>query len=603
MENKQDIGKAFRDKLDGFYKEPNDAVWQNINASLQQNKRGGFRMPFWGRATAIVLGVIMLAVFTHPLWQDYMPEIIIKMPNDKPDGATGNGTNANGTQPSATVTTGTESPEQQENTNTTTTAGAPRSQDAATVSTDGVNSNAVQQNNSATNNNNVTTGSNATGTNVNNTTAVGASNKNSIKTAATANGLASGKIHSNNTKAGQQATGKPLQNNRGVASNKANSTSAVKGPSATTNKHAASNTIANNNNAAAKTKVANNNSATVAKPTTGNTTATTNSNNNATAKTKVAEGNSATAAISTTGNTTATANNSQSQKAATSVGSTTKTAGAKAQNTKDINILYSAGNYPTITKALADSLVLAQKAIDYKESKERTYAKPAFTAADSLTGGDGYSKGFYVFAYVAPSNYKFGESTSVIDPSLNSNASSAETSTNFGAYVGYEFSSQFSLRAGISSTKMVQNTGNVTLGGNYSGVDYTNGMDNTSANIALGGGPVTLRQKSTFIEVPIEATYAMFGTRADLYFKGGFSTLFLQDNELYAQNNQGSVLLGSLNHTKDFSMSGNLGIGFYYKFTRELQLNVEPGVKYYFNTFDNVSPWSLSVQAGLLYRF
>ena len=612
MENKQDIGKAFRDKLDGYYKEPNDAVWQGINASLQQNKRGGFRIPLWGRATAIVLGVIMVAVFTHPLWQDYVPEIIIKMPNEKPkgiEGVTGTGANTNSTQ-SAGSTTPIKTGEQQKDSNTNATAAAPRSQDTGTVSAEGTNTNAVQQNHSGTKHNTTAAGSNAAGSNVNNTSAVATANSNK----ANANRAASGNTRTAN------AAGNTLQSKGSVVSNKAkNNATHAAGQYAKTNKNTANNSGANSTTAA-KDKVASN-SATVTKATTGSTAATANSNNNAaaktnvahgnsattavttTAKTNVAHGNSATTAVTTTGNATAVANNAQNQSSATTAGSTTKNAGAKAKNTKDPNILYSAGNYPTITKAIADSLVLAQKALDYNESKERTFAKPAFTASDSLTGGDGYAKGFYAFAYVAPSNYKFGESTSIIDPSLNSNASSAETSTNFGAYIGYEFSSQFSLRAGISSTKMVQNTGNVILGGNYSGVDYTNGMDNTTANIALGGGPVTLRQKTTFIEVPFEATYAMFGTRADLYFKGGFSTLFLQDNELHAQNSQGSVLLGSLNRAKDFSLSGNLGIGFYYKFTRELQLNVEPGVKYYFNAFDNVSPWSLSVQAGLLYRF
>ena len=588
MENKQDIGKAFRDKLDGYYKEPNDAVWQNINASLQQNKRGGFRMPFWGRATAIVLGVIMVAVFTHPLWQDYVPEIIIKMPNEKPngtEGVTGTGADTNSAQP-AVGTTPVKTGEQQKDSNTNATAAAPRSQDAGTVSAEGTNANAVQQNHSGTKNNTT-----AAGSNVNNTSAVATANNNK----ATANSAASGNTRAANT------AGNTLQSKGSVVSNKTkNNATHAAGQYATANKNTANNSNANSTTAA-KDKGANS-SAKATKATTGSTAATAN-NNTTTANTNVAHGNSATTAVTTTGNATAVANNAQNQRQATTAGSTAKNAGAKAKNTKDLNILYSAGNYPTITKAIADSLVLAQKALDYNESKERTFAKPAFTASDSLTGGDGYAKGFYAFAYVAPSNYKFGESTSIIDPSLNSNASSAETSTNFGAYIGYEFSSQFSLRAGISSTKMVQNTGNVTLGGNYSGVDYTNGMDNTTANIALGGGPVTLRQKTTFIEVPIEATYAMFGTRADLYFKGGFSTLFLQDNELHAQNSQGSVLLGSLNRAKDFSLSGNLGIGFYYKFTRELQLNVEPGVKYYFNAFDNVSPWSLSVQAGLLYRF
>jgi len=601
MENKQDIGKAFRDKLAGYNREPADAVWEGINAGLRQKKRGGFRMPLWGRATAIVLGIILLAVATHPLYKGYLPEIIIKMPGDKPQTVTGTGNGSDNAQPSGDAAA---NPAIGNTQNSTTTAAAPRSQDAAAVPT--ADDNAVTSNTGAGVNNNSAAGAsadndtprtthkaaNSTGTasGKNNIRANNNTDANTKMNAATNRSVANSAKGTATTANGSQAKASALTHkNNGVASNGANGTAAKRA------KHTATpgNPVKAASNGKAPSKT------------------TTDPGIHTAVTANAAAGKNNTAG--TLGETQPDSNNAKSSNTLQSSQPVTTTAtpantgtpsGYRAKNNKDTNILYSAGNFPTITKAVTDSLVLAQKALDYKESKERTFAQNPYTPLqDTLTGGDGYAKGFYVYAFVAPSNYKFGEGTSLIDPSLNNHGTSAETSTNFGAYFGYEFSSQLTLRAGVSSTKIVQNTGNVTLGANYSGVDYANGMSNTAANVALGGGPVTLRQNTTFIEVPVEATYALFGTRADLYFKGGFSGLFLQDNELHAQNSQGSVLLGSLNHTKDFSFSGNMGFGFYYKFTRELQLNVEPGFKYYFNTFDNVSPYSFNVQAGLLYRF
>jgi hypothetical protein len=635
MENKQDIGKAFRDKLDGLQRQPGDAVWNNINASLQQNKRGGFTMPFWGKATAIVLCIILLAVVTHPLYTDYLPEIIIKMPADKQQGVTDSDANANGNADSNAPH------DTHSNTDNT---GTTNSKPTVTQSSQGI----------VTNADDVVTENADINSTIGSQTAAGANNTHKSNSPASSNNSnnaskanASATVNAKAVKANSnRANSKTADNNNAIANSKSRDVSYAKSKVA-----AANNTVttANDNNSISRASHSKNNGNTAksnASAAAGSNSNRTNSkavansknntainngnvsgggvapNNGITQKTAASKNNAATSTLLNTGATnntvptTGVASNSgaasntgvmaptgkTSDSNNTTVPTATETTDNTTQATNAANSKITAATGPAGV-TVADSLALAQKSPEEKKN-ERTFANTAYTPPiDSLTGGDGYRNDFYVFAYVSPSNYKFGESTSLIDPSLNNHGTSAETSTNFGAYLGYEFSSQFTIRAGISSTKIVQNTGNVTLGANYTGVNYAGGMSNTAANIALGGTAVNLRQKTSFIEVPVEATYALFGTRADLYFKGGFSMLLLQDNELHSTNSQGSVLLGSLNTAKDFSVSANLGFGFYYKFTRELQLNVEPGVKYYINAFDNVSPWSLSVQAGLLYRF
>jgi hypothetical protein len=567
MENKQDIGKAFKERLGGLQREPGDAVWQNISTSLQQQKRGGFRMPFWGRATAIVLGVVLVVVLTYPQWEQYMPEIIIKMPGEKQQN-TGNATQNNGV-----VTNGAQSGSG--------ISGSSNGQ-AGTTGQPGVNQPQTSQPQ----------------------TVETRSGQNAVVHTATTPGSQGGAVHSsirtNSSTAGTNSSHTRQAANNGTTATSRNTTVAH-------NNGTAQNSTVNSpkHTTATPANNAKNSNTGIASGTTPATTATGTNNaiaNNNTSRQNNAANQTVVAAATPQ---TATQNSTQgNQPAATANNNTVKTPATGRTKSSEANLVYSTANFPTITKTMADSLVLAQKAIDDKKSRERTFAQPGYALQDNLSGGDGYRNDFYVFAFIAPTNYKFGESKSLIDPSLNSRGSSAETSNNFGAYIGYEFSSQFSVRTGISSVGITQRTGNVTMDAtDYTGVDYANGMNNSQAMASLGDSPVTLRQKTNIIEVPFEATYAMFGTRADLYFKGGVSMFFMNDNQLFAENGQGSVLLGSLNRTRDFSFSGNAGFGFYYKFTRELQLNVEPGFKYYFNTFEGVNPISLYVQAGLLYRF
>lgn len=602
MENKQDIGKAFKDRLGGLHREPGDAVWQNISASLQQQKRGGFSMPFWGRATSIILGVVLVAIFTYPQWEQYMPEIIIKMPGEKQQNATGNGNaqtstvsgtegnpSVNKTQDTDTATANVQGSTQNAmpNSNTAT----PRSQDGAPAygnSTDTPDAKGSLPNGEK--HSNALTPAVAHNHGINSTNGIP---NNNADTSAKANAnrgagaMASGTKNTGKS-AANHSVASTASDTKEPAVKKVNPGKAatqtgialVNSPSASRTGNGANNTVSDRNTTAVNNAANQNNSVAAVQATAASV------QNNAAAL----QGVTATAATST-----GTASNSATTAATTTTRGTAKSV--------EGNLVYSTGNFPTITKAMADSLLIAQKAIDEKKSRERTFAQPGYALQDNLTGGEGYRNDFYVFAFVAPTNYKFGESTSLIDPSLNHHASSAETANNFGAYLGYEFSSQFSIRTGVSSVGITQRTGNVTMGADYSGVNYANGMTNSQAATALGDSPVTLRQKTSVIEVPLEATYAMFGTRADLYFKGGVSMFFMNENQLFAENSQGSVLLGSLNRAKDFSLSGNAGFGFYYKFTRELQLNVEPGFKYYFNTFEGVNPFSLYVQAGLQYRF
>lgn len=85
MENKKDIGKAFREKLDGLHKPAPDGGWNSISLSLLQNKpKSGFQ---WFKPYLISLIAIIVALLaTYPFWKEHVPHIYMEMPDEHKTG-------------------------------------------------------------------------------------------------------------------------------------------------------------------------------------------------------------------------------------------------------------------------------------------------------------------------------------------------------------------------------------------------------------------------------------------------------------------------------------------------------------------------------------
>ena len=65
MENKKDIGKIFREKLNNFEKDPNDSVWNSIHAELQKKKkRKIIYIPFWMKTAGVLTLVVLISIFS-----------------------------------------------------------------------------------------------------------------------------------------------------------------------------------------------------------------------------------------------------------------------------------------------------------------------------------------------------------------------------------------------------------------------------------------------------------------------------------------------------------------------------------------------------------
>ncbi len=120
-------------------------------------------------------------------------------------------------------------------------------------------------------------------------------------------------------------------------------------------------------------------------------------------------------------------------------------------------------------------------------------------------------------------------------------------------------------------------------------------------------GDVELIQNISYFEVPLELKYAVLNKKFGVNLIGGFSTLFLGNNDITAQASNFSETLGEANNLSSVSFSTNVGIGFDYKISRKFKFNIEPMFKYQLNPYTdssvNFRPYYLGVYTGLSFKF
>ena len=233
-------------------------------------------------------------------------------------------------------------------------------------------------------------------------------------------------------------------------------------------------------------------------------------------------------------------------------------------------------------------------------------------------------KSFYAFAYIAPTLYgSLPKSSALIGPEVNSTTRS-KTVFNYGAAIGYRFNKKWGIRTGAALKKMELSTahelkgspvihipvpyGEAFLYNDFEGIDYANGISNGTVISALAqpgshSASIDLVSRFSFLEIPVEATYQLLdNSRWGAYLTGGASMLFVTQNEVYAQNSRGSILMGSIKGINN-GLSGNLGLGLYYRFLPSVRFNLEPALKYHITKFGDSNPLSFSILAGLQYNF
>lgn len=566
MENKKDIGHAVRSKLDGLQRQPAPAVWESIRADLDSQKKPR-RFTLWLSAVTVI-GVLAVFVtlgyvFGLILNQDYLPQVPVQNVENGNHG----GDKSNDSATTTIVGSGDDKPKKTENTVSENENGGTNSSENETngiVNPDETTAPNQKSINSANKHNggNTLSGKDAAVTNsTSKDDATG--NINSSGSGRILKANESGKIV-NNTPA------KAGRNNNSRTRNDRN----IRGGSKQQNNSKRNNDSANLQQGAAV----------------------------AYTKKNVRGGNTdkenATKASKSETSENATDRNIPKERLASNAGVNNEELTSEKDNTTATT------SNEKIEPATIDSLAIAN-ATDSLKKKDNNLADEK--KKDDTTD-DGY-KQFYAYAYAAPTAFKYPSGKSLLDSKLNGNKASSKVTFNYGAFLGFKVTERFELRAGIAITRTEQETSGIvsdTTGNfapSYAGIEYTNGVSNTTLSSRFNGQPFTIVQKTQFTEIPIEATYLLSGNRWGIKAIAGLSMVHIAKNEVIAQNNSTSLFMGSIKNTGIMSFNAGGGAGFFYQISPVIQLNAEPFIKYYVNTFTDAKPISFSLRIGLQYNF
>ncbi|WP_299121114.1 hypothetical protein [uncultured Winogradskyella sp.] len=232
---------------------------------------------------------------------------------------------------------------------------------------------------------------------------------------------------------------------------------------------------------------------------------------------------------------------------------------------------------------------------------------------------------------VAPVYYSSLGQGSSIGEQFNSNTKTSDINMSYGIVGSYAITKRLKVRTGVSRVNLSQSTSEVYA---FTGPSISTAASRTS-NIPIGGNitfnnnlPIAslmsaklmqmpessspiksgnLDQRFGFIEVPLELEYRIVDKKFGVNVIGGFSTFFLNQNEIYADLHGTPTLIGEANNINSTSYSANLGLGLDYSLSKQWNVNLEPTFKYQINTFNNTSgnfnPFFVGVYTGLSFKF
>uniref|UniRef100_UPI004049E6DA hypothetical protein n=1 Tax=Gelidibacter sp. TaxID=2018083 RepID=UPI004049E6DA len=230
---------------------------------------------------------------------------------------------------------------------------------------------------------------------------------------------------------------------------------------------------------------------------------------------------------------------------------------------------------------------------------------------------------------VAPVYFNSLGEGSTIHSQFVQNGKNTEVNMSYGIGGSYAINDKLKIRAGINKVSLGYGTSDVVAFNDADGMMASNSelrnikfnnqsQDETfvsAQSINFASAPEvfktnlkgSLDQQFGYIEVPLEVEYSIINKKFGLNVIGGFSTLFLNENEIYSVVEGNRTLLGEASNINDMSYSANFGLGLNYHISDKLKLNLEPMFKYQINTFNNTSgdfqPYFIGVYSGFSFKF
>ncbi len=224
---------------------------------------------------------------------------------------------------------------------------------------------------------------------------------------------------------------------------------------------------------------------------------------------------------------------------------------------------------------------------------------------------------------IAPIYFSSMSDGSPLDEKLASNEKVYGTNYSYGLGVNYAVNKKLKVRAGINTFSADYDTRNIVFYQTSSASKMQNVTPNLQGsliqieplmNVNTSFGRLidekfegTLNQRMGYIEMPMEVSYQLLAKKFGIDLIGGFSTLFLTQNDVYLKSPGFTMKIGEANNLNDIHFSTNIGLGLKYSFFKRFDARVEPVFKYQLNTYSsgagNFKPYIFGIYSGISYRF
>ena len=567
MDKKQDIGAAFKQRLDGLNQGPSDsaALWEQIASQLEAEGTQPKGMPFWLKSG---LAVLIVGITTFGIWK-FTNSSDTALPKNSE--VTQNDTETGDT--SVTTT----SPNNQDNKQSIPVA----AQDAETVSE-------------------------TTDTAAEDNTLESEAQQNSIinkeKTAVTATTT----VNKNNSEKNKTATQTKITDNTKVQSAVA---------SGVQNRSNDNTTVATLKTSGSKENSVNTNVATLSSKQ--------NAVNATERNASEATGLSTQSGTKTTTAATNTGIKAQSEQTAKGAYPARGYYAWPKNTTKPIDV--DASVYATQNEIKTGEQASELPIVQLEEPKKKIKKSKEFRAFERAINLEEMTNWRWsVGAVVAPTTYGSLTKGSMLDARLENNPREGETNLSYGLQIKNQMNRNSALRFGINRVNLGYNTQNfqVNIIDNVVNIYQLTGID-PGTEIQQGGIPlnpnateffnsndvVTIDQAISYLEIPVEYQYSFINNRFGANFIGGASLIVLDDNRIFAVNDLGqSVAVGKSSNLTNLGYTLNFGLGLKYDISKHFQLNLDPMLKIQMNSPENTSvnnfrPYFFGIFSGLHFKF
>lgn len=203
---------------------------------------------------------------------------------------------------------------------------------------------------------------------------------------------------------------------------------------------------------------------------------------------------------------------------------------------------------------------------------------------------------------------------SLFNEFVSNNSKTDVSSSAYGVDVAYSFSNKWSVKTGVFKknlsylTKDVEVVFQESISNNLDSQDvglYSLNDGMFSENFMLSG---EVRQDVSYFEMPIEVGYNLINKKIGVNLNGGFSTLFLGENNTAFQGDAKSYSLDADSKLKNVSYSLNVGVDTDIKISNSWKYSVSSSFKYHLNSAisgskESFNPYSFGLKTGFSYSF